>query len=810
MSSLLTPGGLAVDFRYAVRALRKDPTLVVFSVAIMGLGVGATTAVFSVMSPLVLKPLPFAEPERLVAISNTLKGGLSAVTSRTKNLEDFRVQAASFEGIAAYDAFYAQHTYILTGQGEPERLVGVGVTDDLLSVLGVEPALGRGFTPEETSELATPAVVLTHSTWQQRFAARRDIVGEVLTINGAPSEVVGVLPESFDFASIFAPGRRVDLLVPFPLNEQTDQWGNTIAMIGRLADGSTIETASAEVALILERLKAAQPERWGLTARVDPLRTAIAGDHPEALLLLFAASGAVLLIVCVNLSSLLLSKGLRRRREMFLRAALGAPRVRLLRQLLFESLIVAVGGAVVGVLLAKALVSAVASAAAVDLPMLSQVQVDASALGFSLVAAIAAGLAVGLLPALQASGLGSAQALRAAGRSVTAGRRTLWLREGLVVAEVAVACALLMVGALLLRSFAEVLAVDPGFKVEELAAWTISTDREFESLEEAIQHFGAVVDGVAAVPGVDAVALTDAIPLGINRQWSFGVEGRSYEPGELAGAFPHIVDRNYLGTMGIPLLDGRGFSPTDTSESETVMIINQSMADLLFPGESALGHLLHIGDTSFRVVGVAADVRHLSIEEGSGQEMYILMGQFPAFTSLDLVVRSKLPLEAIESGVATAIGAVDPSMPTRDVRSLQGAVEHSISPRRFTLSLLGGFAGVALLLAALGIYGVLSYTVAERSKEIAIRLALGERVGQVRRRVVGRTLCLAAIGTAVGLVLSQLGSRLIASMLFGVEASHLGILVSVPLVLLAVSAAAGWLPALRASQVDALATLRST
>ncbi|MEM8995543.1 MAG: FtsX-like permease family protein, partial [Acidobacteriota bacterium] len=539
------------------------------------------------------------------------------------------------------------------------------------------------------------------------------------------------------------------------------------------------------------------------------LRSVIAGDHPAALLLLFAASGAVLLIVCVNLSSLLLSKGLRRRREMFLRAALGAGRGRLLRQLFFESLVVAIGGAAVGVVLARALVAGVVSGAAVDLPMLSHVEVDASALVFSVASALVAGLAVGLLPALQASGLGSAQALRASGRSVTAGRGSRWLRESLVVAEVAVACALLVVGALLLKSFSEVLAVDPGFEVAELTAWTINTDRQFENRLEGVNHFEQVAGAVAAVPGVDSVALTDAIPLGINRQWSFGVEGRTYEAGEMAGAYPHIVDRNYLRTMGIPLRAGRHFAPSDTAESEVVAIINQSAADLLFPGESALGHRLHIGDF-IRIVGVAADVRHVAIEKGSGLEIYLLMEQVPNFTSLDLVVRSSLPLETIQDGVAAAIAAVDPSMPTRDIRSLEGAVAHSVSPRRFTLSLLGGFAGVALVLAALGIYGVLSYTVAERSKEIAIRMALGERSAHVRRRVVGRTLALAAVGSVLGLALSQAASRLVASMLYGVDASHAVTLVAVPAVLLAVAAAAGWVPAWRASRVDALSILRST
>ncbi|MCG8461912.1 MAG: ABC transporter permease, partial [Holophagales bacterium] len=650
MLEALSPRGILSDCRYALRTLRRDLGLLGFSTLITGLGVGATTAVFSVMNPLLLQPLPFAEPERLVWISKSLEGGRSAVTSRTSNLRDFREMSSSCEAIAGYDAFFEQQTYTLTGSGEPERLAGVGVTDNFLSVLGVEPFLGRSFTPEEGTRWDDSAILLSHATWQRRFAADPGIVGTALTINGGPSTVIGVLPPTFDFSSVFTPSNRVDLLTTFPIDDRTDRWGNTTSMIGRLAPEATLEGARAEIAVILKQLKQASPERWGLSAELTPMREQISGDHETALLLLFGAALSVLLIVCVNLSSLLLSKGIRRRKEMYLRAALGAPGGRLLRQMLIESLILAGCGAAVGIGLAILITRAVASSSAVAIPLLASARVDGWALAFSCAVAVGAGLVVGLLPALQASGAGSAGALRAASRTMTSSLRARWLREGLVVAEVAVACALLVNGALLLQSFSKVLEVDLGFEPTHLAAWLVDTDRQFEDLEESAVFYASIVEKVRAVPGVTAVGLTDAIPLGINRQWSVGIAGRDLPPGERPAMYPHLVDRHYHETMGIPLVAGRGFQASDTVDSEPVALINESAARALFPGEEAIGRALVL-NSEIRIVGVVADVKHLALEQGSGLQLYLPMTQAGDYSTLDLVVRSELPLESIQGAV---------------------------------------------------------------------------------------------------------------------------------------------------------------
>ena len=806
----LSPRGALGDLRYAAKALRRDLGLVAFSTLIIGLGVGATTAVFSLMSPLLVKPLPFHEPDRLVWIANQPEGGRSAQTSRTSNLRDFRELSTQFESIAGYMAFFEQASYTLTGKGNPERLAGVGVTDNFLEVLGVEPILGRNFTEEEGERMDDSSILLSHALWRQRFAADESIVGETLTINGAPSTVVGVLPPTFDFSSLFSPGTRVDLLTTFPISDATDRWGNTLSMIGRLAPDAGLTAASAEIESILERLRTEQPDRWGLDANLRPLSEQVSGSHRTALLLLFGAAAAVMLIVCVNLASLLLSKGINRRSEMQLRSALGAPAGRLLRQMLLESLALACGGAVLGVALAIWLTNAVASSTAISIPLLASARVDTTALLFSVCMAVTAGVAVGALPALQASLGATGVGLRESGRTVSTSQRSRWLRESLVVAEVAIACTLLIVGGLLLQSFSRVLDVDLGFDQTELAAWLVDTDREFETLDERSTFFGSLIDEVRAIPGVDAAGLTDAIPLGINRGWTIGIPGRIFEPGESPGVFPHIVDRHYIETMGIPMLSGRGFRLSDDNDSESVAIINESAATELFPDRDAVGQSITLGGTEIRIIGVVADVRHLSLEKGSGMELYLPIRQSGDFGTLDLVVRSSQPLDVLAGSVAPAIRRIDPNMPTNDFRSLSSVVDQSVSPRRFTLRLLIAFAATAVLLAALGIYGVLSYTVSERAREIGIRMALGESATQVRSRVLGRTVLLAGIGAVFGVAAALGASNWLTSLLYGVTPNQPATLALMPGGLLLVAVLASWLPAARASRLDALSTLRST
>lgn len=799
------------DAFYALRAVRKDLGLVIFATLIIGLGIGASTAIFSIMSPMMLRPLPFDEPQNLVWIANTGSSGMSAVTSRTSNLRDFRASSESFDGLTGYYAFFQNRSYNLWGEGEPERLAGVDVAQNFLEVLGVEPLIGRNFVEEEGVWGGRSAVILSHALWTRRFGADPAIVSSSISLNNVPYEVVGVLPPSFDFASIFAPQTRVDFLTTFPISDETDRRGNTLSMIGRLKPGITVESAQAELDRIIEGLQEADPDRWGLGAVVTDLQAKIAGPFRSGLLLLAAAAAAVMLIVCVNLSNLLLSKGPKRGQEMAVRSALGAPRGRLLRQLLLESLLLALGGAAVGVPLAVVVTRIAARSHSISIPMLGSVSVDGRALLFSLLSAVVAGLVVGIVPALQISKGGEAAAFQGAGRGIGGSRRSTRLRESLVVAEVALACILLVFGGLLLKSFQRVLDVELGFQPAGSVAWQVRASRDFETLEEANAYYEQLVANVQSVPGVEAVGLTDALPLGRNRGWSLSVPGIQYEDGvERLIAFPHVIDHRYISTMQIPLVAGRHFTPHDTRETANVVILNETAAKAVMLGEEVLGREVLVSGEKAEVVGIVADVRHRSLEQEAGREMYLPFTQSGDFGTLDMVVRSRLPTASLVESVAAAMRAADPALPTGEYQTLEAVVERSVSPRRFTLLLLTAFAGTALILAALGIYGVLSYSVAERLPEIGVRMALGESGTSILKRVVGKTLALAAIGVALGALGSSFASKTLAAMLFGVPPTDPLIFFAMAMILLLVAMVAGFVPALRAARTDPVVALQST
>ena len=799
---------VAVDVRTALRRIGREPGFAAFAVLIVALGVAAATAVFSVLSPLLLRPLPFREPERLVWVANTGEGGLSSVTSRTANLRDYRALARSFDGLTGYNAFFEYGSFTLVGRGAPERLVGVGVAPDFLPVLGVRPLLGRNFTAEEGAQGGPRAAILTHAFWQRRFGGDPAVVGRAVTLNNEPVAVVGVLPPSFDFASTFAPASRVDFLGAFPVSDETDRIGNTLAIIGRLRPGATVQGAQTELDQINARLKQADPGRWGLGAVVTGLRDYVAGGFRAPLLVLAAGATLVLLVACANLSNLLLTRAHRRAQEMTVRSALGAGRGRLLTHALTESLLLAAGGGVLGAALAFWITRWVAGTSAVSVPLLRTASVDARALGFAVAVTLLTGLAVGIAPALQVSRGREASALRAAGRGASDGRRSAAVREVLVVAEVALACVLLVGGGLLLRSFTRVLDVDLGFRPAGAVAWQLSTLRDFPNDTARAAFFEGVAERVRAVPGVEAVGLTDTPPLGRNREWWVRAKGAAYEKDGGENAFPRLVDSRYLGAMGVPLVAGRPLTPQDGAASPKVTILNRTAAARLFPGADPLGRVVLLGDEEWQVVGVAGDVRHQALEKTSGLEMYFPYAQKPDFRTLTMVVRSRLPAPALAGPVAAALRAVDPTMPTGDYRPLDAVVEQATSPRRFVLAILGAFAGTALVLAALGLYAVLSYAVGQRVREIGIRMALGASAARVRRGVVRRTLLLAGAGVAVGAAVSLGTSRLLASQLFGVGAADPAAFAGAAALLLAVAVLAGYVPARRAAGTEPLVALR--
>jgi predicted permease len=801
---------LGQDIRFALRSARRDAGFFAIAILIVGLGIGANTAIFSVLNPLLLRPLPFDQPGRLVWIANTGEGsGLSGVTSRTSNLRDYRRSSRSFEAITGYFAFFDYSGFTLTGAGEPERLVGVGVARNFLEVLGVRPVHGRNFVEEESVWNGRPAVLLTHGFWERRYGADAGVVGRAITLNDQPATVVGVLPAGFDFASTFSPGSRIDVLTPFPISDETDRWGNTTSMIGRLAPGASIESAQAELDLINAQLAEAEPERWGLGARVTGLQSQIGARFRPALLLLAGAVAVVMLIACVNLSNLLLSRVVTRRREIAVRSALGASRWRLVRQMLTESFVLSGSGALVGVALAFVAVRAIAGTTAVDIPLLRSVAVDGHALLFTLALAAGAGLLFGIVPALQLSKGTEGRALGEASRGSSEGRGHGWLRETLVVSEVALASVLLVGGGLLLRSFVTLLDVDLGFRTEGAMTWRLQPGQRFEQPADRVAYHERLVRRVRQLPGVEAAGLTDSLPLGRNRTWCLGAVGEVYEEGQAPCVFPRIVDPGYLQAMRIPLVSGRHFAAEDSARARRVVILNQRLAARLWPGRDPLGRAILGLGREWSVVGVVGDVRHQSLEEEGGNELYFAIAQQPDWGSLDLVVRGSLSAEAMAGGVRAALREVDPALPLPEARPLESLVDRAVSPRRFVLQLLGVFAAAALLLASVGIYGVLSYTVSQRTREIGIRMALGESAARVQGSVVLKTLKLAGIGVAVGWLGSLWLSRWVGSLLYGVSPTDPSTSAAMLVLLMAVAGVAGYLPARRASQVEPMAALRA-
>jgi predicted permease len=811
-------GGPGRDLSQAMNTLRRNPRFALFTACVIGLGVGATTAVFSVLKPLVLAPLPMKDPERLVWIANqgsATNASLSAVTSRTSNLRDFRERTRSFEGLTGYNAFFDQGAYTLTGQGEPERLAGADVAQDFLDVLGVRPLLGRNFTPEEGLWGGPDAIILSYGFWRQRFAADPGVVGKVLTLNGRPRTVVGVLPPTFDFSSIFAPGVRADFLLPFPISDETDRWGNTLVILGRLKPGVTPQQAQADLTSVLATLQEEQPDRWGLGARLTPLQAKIAGPFRPALFLLAAAAGTLLLIVCVNVSNLFLARAPGRSKEVAVRKALGASRGTIARQLVVESLVISVVGAVVGGVLAWGATHFVAMGTSVmKIPLLDHVRMDGTALLFGAAVAVLTGLVVSVVPALQVAEGAEATALRASGHGTSASRGARKLREMLVVAEVTLACVLLVFGGLLVRSFRAVLDVNLGWDASDAVAWQLRPTQRFENETEQAEFYANLTRRVGEIPGVEGVGIVDALPLGWNRSWTLAPadaadsEERT-DRSQRFSFFPFLIDPGYLPAMKIPVVAGRNITSTDVADGPPVVLMNESGARRVFPGVEPVGRRILWNGRDREVVGVVRDIHNVSPETAPGVQVYFPIAQLGGMSSMAMVVRSGLPTRQVSAAVSAALKEIDPAMPTQEFWTLRSTVDKAVSARRFTLGILTAYGLGALLLAGLGIYGVLAQTVAERTPEIGIRMALGATAGAIVKSVLGRTLALAVVGIGVGTVLSLWSGRLLGSLLFGVHAADLPTYVSMTLILLAVAGAAGVVPARRAARARGVQALRA-
>jgi predicted permease len=798
------------DVRFGVRMLAKKPGFAAIAILTLALGIGANTAIFSVVNALLFRPLPFREPSRLVWLANLEpEGGLSGVTTRVANFADWRRMNETFQDLTAYFAFFDYISYTLIGNGEPERLSGVGVSQNFFALLGIEPKLGRAFDEDECKWHGRRAAILSHSFWQRRFGSDPGIIGRPITLNDQATTVVGVMPASFDFASIFSPGSRVDLILPFPISQETDRMGNTLAVIGRLKPGVTIEKAQAEFNLINQQLQQAHPERgkgWG--ARLTSLQVQISGRFRRAFLVLFCAVGCVLLIACTNLSNLLLARAASRQKEIAVRIALGAERSRLIRQMLTESILLACCGAGLGLPLAYAGTRVLAATRAISIPLLQTVGIDRTALLFTLLVALATGLLFGIVPALHSSGSNVVESLKDASRGSSEGRRGTLLRSALVVSEVALACVLLVGAGLLIRSFLRLLEVDPGFRPEHAGAWRVETSGRNQTPVQQTALYEELIRSIESIPGVESAGLTDCLPLGRNRSWTVRAKGEIYPDGQLPAVFPRIVDHGYIKTMKIPLRAGRDFTPHDIAGSELVILVNETAARRLFPGRDPIGQIVFSGRDQLRVVGVVGDVRHGALEQKAGLEMYLNITQIRDAPAVELVVRSRLSMESLVPTVRAALRKVDPNLPTSDFKTLEQLVDQAVSPRRFVMVLLGGFALLALILASLGIYGVISYSVNQRTNEIGIRVALGAEQNDVLRMIIGHGLRFAGTGLLIGLSVALMVTRVLSGLLFDVSPTDPETLVFVSLLLVLVAFAASYLPARRAAKVDPMVALR--
>ena len=802
---------LMQDLRFTFRTMRRDRGFTIIAVVILALGIGSNIAVFSVVNTILLRPLPFRDPQNLVRIVEKYsKAGESSKTYTADATQDFQQQNRSFQSVSGYFAFTGPDNFKLVGNGQPLPVTGILVAENFFEALGVQPSVGRLFRHEEFVQHSRPVTLLSYPFWKRQLGGNRDIVGQAINMNGTPVTVVGVLPDTFDFGSVFSPGAKVDLFTPYIMDDFRED-GNDLALIGRLKQGVGLAEAQNEADQLFPQLyfEHKHPDYGkGYTGQLTGLKEYVSGKLWRSLIVLWCAVGLILLIVCVNLSNLLLARAAARSKEFAMRSALGAQRGRLVRQLLTESLVLSAAGAVLGLGLAYASTSYLAHQGSIALPLLSSVRVDGMVLAWTLLIAIGAAVLFGLAPGLRISRSDLQEALKDGGHGASEGRKHDHMRSALVIIEVAMACVLLVGAGLLLRSFLRVLDVDLGFEPSRAAAIAVD-DAGGSTSDQRAAIWEEVVRRASMIPGVEAAGITDNLPMSRNRSWGIKAKGGDYDGGKFQGVFVYIVSPGYVRAMGIRLTEGRDISWADIFNNENVVIINETVARKLWPGQDPIGRLALTGGAETRVIGVIADVRETNAEENAGWQMYLPATKQFGPEGAELVVRSKLPPATLATAVMSTLRQISPGQPAAEFKPIQNLVDHATSPRRFFVLLVGIFAGLGLLLASLGIYGVISYSVTRQTQEIGIRMALGATAARVQAGVIARTLRLALLGIAAGTVASFAVARGIASLLFGTEPTDPATLTGMILLLTAVAFFAGYIPARRASRINPMTALRS-
>ena len=803
---------LIQDLRYAVRMLLKKPAFAAIAIITLALGVGANTAIFSVVNSVLLEPPPYGEPDRIIWISHD-----DSLTPA--DFLDYREQAQTFEHIAAFIGWGVN----LTGNSEPERVAGALVSPGFFSVLGVPAMIGHTFTPEQEQDGSARYVVLSHGLWERRFGSDSSLVGGSLMLNGESFTVAGVMPRDFKDprgeAEVWGLARRIVPELPFRSSDvMQNRRLHYLQVIGLLKPGVTITEAQAEVDTIALRLEQQYPdtnkdERLALVT----VQEHVVGDVKLPLLILLGAVGFVLLIACANVANLMLVRASGRRREIAIRTALGAERGRIIRQLLTESMLMALVGGGAGLLIALWGTDLLISVSPDALPSLREISLDSRVLAFTLVTSLLTGAIFGLVPALQASKPDLNESLKEGSRGAggTGGAR---VRNALVVIEMALSLVLLAGAGLLINSFLKIANTDPGFEAEGVLTMRLNlTGSRYQEPDQQAAFYTQLLDRVEALPGVERVGAIDVTPIfSRGAFYSFLIEGQPAPTGEQRRANDsgfHSVSPNYFNAMRTPFLAGRQFNEADTSESAQVVIINQAMAERYWPGESPIGKRISYGVTGdnqpawVEIVGVVGNVRHVGLDADIDPEAYMPYTQ-ATYRYMTIAIRTALDPEGVVAAVRSQVQALDPQQPVYDIKPMTEVIADSLARRRLSMLLIGIFAAVALLLAAVGIYGVMSYAVTERTREIGIRVALGAQVGDVMRLVVGQGMKLALIGIGAGLVAALLLTRLIESLLYKVSTTDPATFVAITLLLFAVAFVATYIPARRAMRVDPMVALR--
>jgi putative ABC transport system permease protein len=799
------------DLVYALRMLRKNPGFATAAVVTLALGIGANTAIFSVCNAVLLKPPPYAEPDRIVMLWEHRRGQMPQ-TVAPANFVDWREQTRSFSEVAAIRST----SMILIGQGEPARLKGAAVSANFLSLFGVQLILGRNFLPEEDQPERNRVAILSYQMWRERFGAQPDIVGKPITLNDTSHTVVGVLPLDFQFASNpsdFQARNQFDFWVPLALNlEKLQRETHPLRVFARLKPGVALAQAQADLNVVganLERLYPEDNREMGITA--VPLGEQLTTTVRPVLTILLSAVGLLLLIACANVANLLLSRAAAREKEMAVRQALGASRWRLAQQLLTESLLLASLGGAGGFLFAWATISALSSRLPADLSRASGVTLDARILVFTGLISLATGILFGLAPLFQARKVNANEALKqnARGNSGSQAR----MRSALVVAQVAIATMLLIGAGLTAKSLWALLHVSPGFRTEQILTARVSLPRSRYPDNQRIAAFQQeLLTSVQSAPGVQSAGFATYLPLsGTDNGWAFFIEGRPPLPvGVFNGAKYRPASPGYFETIGIPLLRGRTFTFADTEDAPWVVIINQVMARKYWGEQDPVGQRLRFGGKVWRtVIGVVGDVLHEGLDGAANAEMYVPFTQAPNVESgPTLVVHTAIDPTAVAVNLRSAVSAIDRALPIDQIETMEQFVSVSVAQPRFRTAILVAFSFLALLMASIGIYGVMNYLVIQRTHEFGIRMSLGATQGDVLRLVLGRAAVLISLGLGLGLLGSVLLVRLIAKLLYGVAPLDPFTFATVSILLSAVALSASYLPARRATRVDPIVALR--